>query len=218
MTARAMVTAAGLTGLAVLLLVLGAAARPLVTDDRTPAEPVLNPTETGFAQDMLAHHNQALIMISRLDPGADSAVLAIARQIETVQRGEIGQLTGWLRLAGRPSVNPTPMSWMHRPDPTAADHHHDAKSTDVTVHDTAMPGMATWQELDALAAARGQEASVLFLRLMQRHHYGGIEMARAADLLLDGGVIEQTARDMMSSQGREAGLMGVLLDSLSQRR
>ncbi|WP_433622224.1 DUF305 domain-containing protein [Nocardia sp. CA-120079] len=217
MRARTWVTAAGLTSLAVLLLCIGAGARPLFIDDRAPAEPVLTQTEVGFAQDMLAHHNQALIMVSRLDPDADPAVLAIARRIDTVQRGEIGELIGWLRLAGQPTVNPTPMSWMHQPDPTTAAHHRTGSATDVTVHESLMPGMATQQELDALSAARGQDASVQFLRLMQRHHYGGIQMTQAVDRLLDGGIVKQTARDMMSSQGQEAGLMGLELDSITPR-
>ncbi|MGW0328982.1 DUF305 domain-containing protein [Nocardia sp. NPDC003183] len=187
---------------------------PLLVDDHTPAEPVLTPIEVGFAQDMLGHHSQALVMISRLDPGVAPAVTALARRIDTVQRGEIGQLTGWLRLAGQPAVNPTPMSWMHRP----GTHRHSAPVADITSHDTPMPGMATQQELDALAAARGQDTNVLFLRLIQRHHYGGIQIAQAVEQLLDGGIVEQTARDMMSSQGQEAGLMGVLLDSLIDPR
>ncbi|MFF0543189.1 DUF305 domain-containing protein [Nocardia thailandica] len=218
MSPRHWVSAGGLISVVLLSLVLGAAARPLFISDNVPPEPVLSATEVGFAQDMLAHHNQALIMISRLDPGADPAVAAIARRIDTAQRGEIGQLVGWLRLAGQPTANPTPMSWMH-PAETTGGHQHTAPTRDdVTVHDTPMPGMATPQELDALSAARGRDASVLFLRLMQRHHYGGIQMAQTADQLLDSGVVKQTARDMMTSQGQEAGLMGVLLDSLSLRR
>lgn len=39
---------------------------------------------------------------------------------------------------------------------------------------------------------------------------GGIQMAQAADRLLHGGVVEQTARDMISTQGQEAGLIGLL--------
>ncbi|WP_236566670.1 DUF305 domain-containing protein [Nocardia sp. CY41] len=51
--------------------------------------------------------------------------------------------------------------------------------------------MASQADLDALAGARGAEAATRFLRLMQRHHYGGIQMAQAADRLLHGGVVEQ---------------------------
>ncbi|WP_307188335.1 hypothetical protein [Nocardia alba] len=79
MSVRHCVTAAGLAG----MVVVGAAIRPLLIDDAAPTHPVLNPVEVGLAQDMLAHHSQALTMNSRLDPGADPAVTAIARRIDT---------------------------------------------------------------------------------------------------------------------------------------
>ncbi|MGS2806467.1 hypothetical protein [Nocardia sp. MW-W600-9] len=36
--------------------------------------------------------------------------------------------------------------------------------------------------------------------------------AATADALLDGGEVERAARDMITGQGREAGLLGLLLD------
>lgn len=209
---RARITAAvAVLGAGVLLLVIGAAGRPLLFDDRADPMPILNAVEIGFAQDMLAHHNQALMMVERLDTGADPAVRALAERIDDTQRGEIGQLIAWLRLAGAPTVNPEPMAWMH-PVPDNAGHHGGPPdSRPEHPAGTLMPGMASRDELDALAAARGEQAAILFLQLMQRHHYGGIDMAAAADRLLDSGVVKQTARDMLSSQGQEAGIMGMLL-------
>ncbi|WP_307188336.1 DUF305 domain-containing protein [Nocardia alba] len=96
-------------------------------------------------------------------------------------------------------------------------HEHRQPSADITVRATSMPGMATQQELDILSAARGQDADLVFLGLMQRHHFGGIQMARAADQLLEGGVVEQTAREMMSSQGQEAGIMGLQISAIHSR-
>ncbi|MBF6468748.1 DUF305 domain-containing protein [Nocardia beijingensis] len=65
--------------------------------------------------------------------------------------------------------------------------------------------------------ARDAEAATRFLRLMQRHHYGGIQRAQAADRLLHGGVVEQTARDMISTRGQEAGLIGLLARTAAPR-
>ncbi|WP_328397552.1 DUF305 domain-containing protein [Nocardia sp. NBC_00416] len=188
-----------------VLLVLGAAIRPLFVDD--PVAPaILSATETGFVQDMSAHHHQALVMVQRLDPGADPAVLGVARQIEDTQLSEIGMMLGWLRMAGAPAAGPEPMRWM----PEQTHEHHAAHDP----HAASMPGMATQGDLDALSAARGRAAAVLFLRLMQRHHEGGIAMARAADALLTGGVVKQAAREMISEQTQEAGLMALLLAQL----
>lgn len=205
---------------AVLLLVLGAAIRPLFTDDPTPPG-ILSAVELGFVQDMATHHHQALIMVQRLDSGADPAVLGVAQQIDDTQRAEIGMLLGWLRMAGEPAANPDPMGWM--PDESHDSHSVHDGNRDHNGHSsgdrnsgpaTPMPGMATQEQLDALSAARGPAASVLFLQLMQAHHDGGIAMARVADAMLAGGVVKQVAREMISSQTQESGLIALLLNRL----
>ncbi|WP_454195295.1 DUF305 domain-containing protein [Nocardia sp. Marseille-Q1738] len=199
--------AAALGGLALLLLVMGAALGPTFLPGKHRPLAILDDAEIGFIQDMVAHHNQALLMVQRLDPAADPTVRTLARQIADTQRTEIGMFLGWLRLAGTSTTNPRPMAWMHRGQPNAAGHHAGAPQHT----DGRMPGMASRAELDALAAARGTQAEIQFLRLMQRHHHGGIQMARAVDDLLVGGVVKQSARDMISTQGQEVGLMVLLL-------
>ncbi|MFD6389535.1 DUF305 domain-containing protein [Nocardia sp. NPDC060259] len=199
--------AAAVAGLIALLLAMGAALRPWLPVGTVAAAPVLTATEIGFVQDMVAHHSQAIVLVQRLDRGADPSVVALAGQIADTQRTELGMLLGWLRLAGAPVTVTETMAWMR---PRGAHRH---AGVDLAHHHSTMPGMATTAELDELATARGGRAEVLFLRLMQRHHYGGIEMAAAADALLDGGEVERAARDMITGQGREAGLLGLLLDS-----
>lgn len=200
-----LVRALALASLALLLLVVGAALRPLLVPENPGSTPVLGPVEVGFVQDMAAHHQQALSMVHRLPPDVDPAVATLARQIGDTQRIELGMLHGWLVLADATPTNPRPMGWMVG---TSAHQHGATTGADVPA---AMPGMATAAELDALSAARGRDAEILFLQLMARHHVGGAEMARSADGLLAGGPVKQAARDMMQSQGQEAGLMGVLL-------
>ncbi|MEU1985650.1 DUF305 domain-containing protein [Nocardia sp. NPDC019395] len=199
---------AAYTVAAVLFVVLGAAIRPLFTDDPAPPE-ILSAVELGFVQDMATHHNQALIMVQRLDPGAPPVVRQLAQQIDDTQRAEIGTLLGWLRLVGAPPANPDPMGWMperSRGGHAAHDSHPETSAT--------MPGMATQEQLDALSAARGRDAAVLFLKLMDSHHQGGIAMARVADAMLTGGVVKQVAREMISAQTQESGLMALLAAQL----
>ncbi|MEV0542759.1 DUF305 domain-containing protein [Nocardia salmonicida] len=194
---------AALGALALLLLAMGAALRPVLPADTT-APRVLSETEIGFVQDMVAHHGQALLLAQRLHADADPFVIGLARQIADSQRTELGMLLGWLRLAGAPVVNERPMAWM--PDSEDGHRHsadHLARS---------MPGTASATELDELAAARGGQAEITFLRLMRRHHAGGIDMATAADALLTGGEVERSAREMVRAQGQEIGLMSLLLD------
>ncbi|GAB2657302.1 DUF305 domain-containing protein [Nocardia goodfellowii] len=192
---------AGLTS-ALLLLVLGAALRPLAIPEPPSPATVLTPTEIGFVQDMAGHHQQALVLVQRLAADADPAVVQLAGQIADAQRLEIGMMLGWLRLAGVTSTNTRPMAWM-----PAGHQHHGASTT--------MPGMATSADLDALGRARGAEAEVMFLKLMYRHHQGGVAMAQAFDELSTGGPVEQAARDMITTQSQEAGIIGLLM---AQRR
>jgi uncharacterized protein (DUF305 family) len=205
------IRAAAFASLAFALVVIGAALRPLVLPEHHTAAPVLNSVEIGFAQDMTAHHQQALIMVQRLDREIAPTVLRLAQQLSDAQRIEIGTMLGCLRLADASPLSPHPMAWMY-PD-EAASHNH---STAATVQPTggAMPGMATTAELDALAAARGHNAEILFLQLMFRHHQGGLAMARAADELLSSGPVKETARSMFQTQSQEAGVISMLLTQL----
>ncbi|MGW5923046.1 DUF305 domain-containing protein [Nocardia fluminea] len=181
-----------------LLLVVGAAIRPLFFSEKATVTPVLTPTEIGFVQDMTGHHQQALVLVERLATDVDPTVRRLADQIADAQRLEIGMMLGWLRLAAATPTNPRPMSWM----PTG---HHTAAAS------ATMPGMATRDDLDALARARGADAEMMFLRLMYRHHQGGVAMAQTFDGLSDGGPVEQAARDMVSTQSQESGIIGLLM-------
>jgi uncharacterized protein (DUF305 family) len=66
-----------------------------------------------------------------------------------------------------------------------------------------MPGMASSDELDALARSSGAAADQLFFELMVAHHTGGVEMAAFA---ADNAAEERTrslARSIVDSQGDE---------------
>ncbi|TQM33456.1 DUF305 domain-containing protein [Nocardia bhagyanarayanae] len=197
---------AAFASLALFLLALGAALRPLALPEKHSAAPVLDAIEIGFAQDMTAHHQQALLMTQRLDPAASPTVRRVAEQLADAQRVEIGTMLGWLRLADASPLSPRPMAWM---TDTLASHRHSAHAPD-----TPMPGMATTAELDALAASRGRDAEILFLQLVIRHHQGGIAMAQAADRQLTEGPVKEAARAMIQSQGQEVGVMSLLLTQL----
>ncbi|OAB57899.1 DUF305 domain-containing protein [Leptolyngbya valderiana BDU 20041] len=116
-----------------------------------------------FMRDMVPHHSQALDM-SVLAPerSQDPDLIELARKIETTQRDEIAYMQSWLTERGEPEA---PMDW----------HHH--------AHgDHAMEGMATHEEMEALAASRGEDFDRMFLSLMIAHHEGALVMV---DDLLD---------------------------------
>lgn len=205
---------AAFTVLALALLTTGFLVRPLVVPESVSAAPVLTPVEIGFAQDMLAHHEQALFMVQRLDPAADPTIRRLAQQIADTQRTEIGTMLGWLRLADASPSNTHPMAWMHTKSAATADHSMTGMpgmDMPATQPGTTMPGMATQAELDHLATTRGTDAETLILQLMLRHHRGGVAMAQAVDQLLPSGPVKEAARGMITTQSQEAGLMALLL-------
>jgi len=205
--------AAALGALVVLSMVLGAALRPLVVADVPGAAPGLGDTEIAFVQDMLAHHQQALVLVEQLDPAASPVVYRLAQQIRDGQNTEIGTMLGWLRLAGVTPTNPEPMAWMH-PQPIGAGHAHGGNVPSAPPATEPMPGAATRDEIYALAAARGRDAEIRFLQLMRRHHDGGVAMAQTAAVVLADGPVRQTAREMVTAQSQESGTMAVMLTRL----
>ncbi|RMI35802.1 DUF305 domain-containing protein [Nocardia stercoris] len=199
---------------ALVLLVMGAALRPLIVPEHPSPAPILTADEIGFAQDMSTHHQQAILLAQRLDPSADPGVRQLANQIMQAQELEVGTMLGWLRLANVSPTSAHPMAWMHDSPDAVADRHGTAPSSGTAMPGmavAAMPGMASQAELDKLSAARGRDADVLFLQLMYRHHLGGISMAKAADAIVTKGAVKESIRGMLATQSEEAGLMAYLL-------
>ena len=109
-----------------------------------------------FAQMMIPHHEQAIVMSDMVLPkeDLDPGVLELAQDIKDAQGPEIEQLRGWLEDWG----------------------------VDQSSHDMSdmgdMDGMLSEDELAALDAAPGPEASRLYLEQMIVHHEGAVDMAR----------------------------------------
>ncbi|MFF3095732.1 DUF305 domain-containing protein [Streptomyces cyaneofuscatus] len=196
-----------LAGAAVLLLAVGLVAlmvvRPSAASPSAKAAlsaPAEESADAGFARDMAIHHQQAVEMsfIVR-DRTDDEDVRRLAYDIINTQANQRGMMLGWLEMWGLPksSAKP-PMAWMgHTVTPTG--------------DGSLMPGMATDAELEALEAAEGKGAEVLFLRLMTVHHRAGVDMARAGAEAAGTDVIRNLAQGMVSGQQSEIGLMADML-------
>lgn len=140
-----------------------------------------NDADARFMAEMILHHAQALEMVELSRDGLeDEEVRALAGRIETAQLPEVHVMASWLVAHDRPvpreavelGVDVTGMGG------TVARSIEDGAHTHRAGGDHAgMPGMATDAELEALAAAQGREADLLFLELMTRHHEGALEMA-----------------------------------------
>jgi uncharacterized protein (DUF305 family) len=78
---------------------------------------------------------------------------------------------------------------------------------------TLMPGMATEEELANLRSLQGTAFDVEFLRLMMRHHQGGLEMAEYAAAHGETDVVRTLARSIAESQTAETRLMSGMLEA-----
>ncbi|NED06224.1 DUF305 domain-containing protein [Streptomyces sp. SID6648] len=185
-------------GLVALMVVRPSAASPSGTSSQSaPAE---DSVDAGFARDMAIHHQQAVEMsfIVR-DRTDDEDVRRLAYDIINTQANQRGMMLGWLEMWGLPkSAAGPPMEWMG----------HTLKPTD---DGSLMPGMATDAELAALTASKGEEAEVLFLRLMTVHHRAGADMAQAAAGAAKTDAIRNLAEGMVRGQQSEIGLMADML-------
>ena len=74
-----------------------------------------------------------------------------------------------------------------------------------------MHGMASEEELRRLRASQGQDAEILFLQLMIRHHEGGVLMARAAKSLSRRADVVQMATSIDEGQRVEIATMTEML-------
>ncbi|MBY8873423.1 DUF305 domain-containing protein [Micromonospora sp. PLK6-60] len=144
--------------------------------------------EAGFARDMTSHHAQAISMgLIAFQRGTDPEVRQMGVDIATGQQGEIGTMQTWLRSWGLDPAGSDPvMAWM--PDGAKL------------VKNGLMPGMATPQEMAALESAQGRELDVMFLRMMIRHHLGGVHMIDGILDASDDPEVTRVAQTMKNTQ------------------
>lgn len=147
-----------------------------------------NDPDVAFAANMIAHHQQAIEMADRVlgKTGVDERVTALAQAIKAAQGPEIDTMTGWLKDWGQS----TGMSGMSH------------------------NGMMSDDDMAALKAASGTDASRLFLQQMTQHHQGAIDMAQEE---LDTGTNPDAlalAQKIIDAQTAEIATMQDILGSL----
>ena len=121
-----------------------------------------DPDDVRFLHDMVLHHAQAIAMVDLArDHLTDTEVKALAGRIADEQEPEIAYMAKLLRERGQ------------RVPPQAENPRFGVR--DHSAHGS-MPGMATPQQLDQLAAARGVQADRMWLTLMIAHHRGALAM------------------------------------------
>jgi uncharacterized protein (DUF305 family) len=179
----------------------GQASRTLTAEEATKlAATTYARADVTFLQHMIVHHQQAVEMsVLVKDRTNTPEIVAIAGRIESSQADEIAFMKGWLAERGEPLEDPAMKGH-------GAHMHH------------MMAGMASPEQMKALAAAKGAEFDRQFLTLMIAHHEGAIEMV---DELLDADgsaadpVLFRFVGDIESEQTGEIERMDTLLAGLS---
>ncbi|MEU0357692.1 DUF305 domain-containing protein [Streptomyces cyaneofuscatus] len=166
----------------------GEPARTLTAEEaaKEASRDTANSADFRYAQMMIEHHSQALVMTELAPERASAAaVKRLAERISAGQKPEIGAMEGWLKRNGG----------------------EDRKQP----HHAGMPGMATEAQLRELRAAKGKVFDQLFLELMITHHQGAITMATEA--LSEGNdvFVEEMASDVAAQQTVEINRMRALM-------
>lgn len=200
---------------AVVLLGIGATLGVALAPQRQDAPTAPNAVDIGFAQDMIVHHSQGVLMARIADQNSeDNAVKIVAYDIEYTQTAQIGQMQGWLALWGQSEINRGQvMGWMAGDSgghsghaatvPTAA--------TGAAADGAIMPGMATNAELAKLKSLHGKDSDIYFLQLMIRHHQGGAPMMEFATKNAGNPVVRNFAGKMLQTQTDEVSVMTQML-------
>jgi uncharacterized protein (DUF305 family) len=197
--------------IAVGLLLLGGGAAVALGIGRTTT-PDADSVDAGFAWDMSRHHLQGIEMANLApDHSQDPIIRSLAFDISATQTNQVGRMQGWLALWGLPNLSGrSPMYWMggmpassSMPDMAGMTMADDGPGT-------LMPGMATNAEMAHLRSLSGKAWDVEFLRLMIRHHQGGLKMAQYAAQHAQEPSVRTLAESMALTQTAEVHTMAQL--------
>ncbi|MFZ2227301.1 MAG: DUF305 domain-containing protein [Candidatus Nanopelagicaceae bacterium] len=106
--------------------------------------------EIMFAQEMIPHHQQAITMSNyALKNSRNAAVIGLAKKIISAQKGEIVQLTSWIKVSGQPMTSG---------------------------HSMGTSGMLNPAQLAQLKSLKAKAFDKAFLKAMVEHHAGALQM------------------------------------------
>lgn len=173
-----------------------------------------NPVATGFLNDMLVHHDQAVTMAMLGAMKGSPEIKATSLKIIRGQSLEMGLMQAWARpplQAGAAPEAPM-MSWM-------ADHYaqmdvhipaYDQFIQACQTNPAQMPGMASLQDLQHLNQAAGFEFDSKWLQLMINHHEAATIMVQFAQEFAETAKVRTLASAMLREQLQESAYLVTL--------
>ncbi|MFP8960409.1 DUF305 domain-containing protein [Streptomyces nanhaiensis] len=156
-----------------------------------------NAADVSFAQGMIPHHRQAVVMADMAGTRAASQeVKDLAAEIRKAQDPEIETMSGWLE------------SWGEQVPPET----EGMDGTDHSGHGShGMSGMMTPEEMSELEKSSGKAFDTAFLEMMIEHHKGAVTMAEDQKENGSYGPAKAMADDIITAQNAEIDTMEKLL-------
>ncbi|MFH0241288.1 DUF305 domain-containing protein [Streptomyces sp. HK10] len=156
-----------------------------------------NAADVSFAQGMIPHHRQAVVMAELAGTRAASQeVKDLAAEIKKAQDPEIETMSEWLESWGEPVPPET----------------EDIAGTDHSGHGShGMPGMMDPEEMAELEKSSGEAFDTAFLKMMIEHHEGAVAMAEEEKENGSHGPAKAMADDIITAQNAEIDTMDELL-------
>jgi uncharacterized protein (DUF305 family) len=157
-----------------------------------------NDADVTFAQSMIPHHEQAVVMAKMAKSHASSSeVKDLAAKIEAAQGPEITMMSGWLKTWGEDVPSGSGMGGMGG----------------MNYGSGGMPGMMGDDDMMSLDSATGAGFGRMFLTMMIVHHEGAIEMAKTEQVDGKNKAAVALAQKIESDQTAEIAVMKDLLKS-----
>lgn len=155
-------------------------------------------SDIAFAQLMIPHHEQAVLMADLAEKyAASTQVKAMATQIKGAQTPEIERMTTWLTTWGQPTVMPS--------------------SSDGSMGGMDMGGMSadsglmSDNDISTLSQARGTAFDRTWLLMMIAHHQSAIAMAEEVLATTTNPDVKDLATTIQAGQTTEVSTMRQLL-------
>lgn len=154
-----------------------------------------NDADITFAQGMIPHHGQAVVMADMiLTNSGNATVKALAEGIKNAQTPEIATLTGWLKGWSATAPNP----YEHAGGMSGMNH----------------GGMMSTEQMNELMKAHGASADKAFLTHMIEHHRGAVDMAETQLAQGQNPQAKALAQTIITSQTAEITTMQNLLNTV----
>lgn len=168
-------------------------AQPADATSTAPNGDVVSAADVSFAQEMIPHHADALVMVDlTLGRDLDPRVATLMEEIRTEQSAQVQTMSGWLT------------AWDEQVPETARDHANAHAAEEDGQHDDA---------LASLEEAEGPAFERALLENMVEHHQTGLDTARAQAEDGTFAPARDLAAEVVAEQEREVEEMQDLLAS-----